>query len=236
MWFDTPLNGASLPAKTLCLTFDDGPCERTLEIAQSLNESSIPAAFFFVGKHLEKFPGAAAQVRKLGHIAGNHAFIHRKLTGSALADEDVIASILDTSNLLRTESDPIGRAIFFRPPYRAWSPRLSFLLNRLAATSTDHIGPVGWDIDGKDYACWEKGRSPEMCSLFYLKAIAQAPRQSGIVLCHDHSADNPLAAERNRTPEMIRILITRLRDQGFAFASLRGIPGIATAAVPTMRP
>ncbi len=226
MWFDKPLNGASLPAKTLCLTFDDGPCERTLEIAHHLAEKSVPASFFFLGKHLEKFPEAPAQVRKLGHIAASHSFEHRKLTSSALADADVFAGILKTGALLRREAAENEKTILFRPPYGAWAPRLSFLLNQDAATGAGHAGPIGWDIDGKDYACWAAGRGPEECSGRYWKAIRSARRQNGIVLCHDHSADHPSAAAKNQTPAMIRILVARLRDEGFGFASLREIPNI----------
>jgi peptidoglycan/xylan/chitin deacetylase (PgdA/CDA1 family) len=57
MFSHFPLSGNSLPSKTLCLTFDDGPGEtmrdgpepKTVQLAEYLNEESIFATFFMVG-------------------------------------------------------------------------------------------------------------------------------------------------------------------------------------------
>ncbi|HSO38306.1 MAG TPA: polysaccharide deacetylase family protein, partial [Labilithrix sp.] len=45
----TSLVGTSLPAKTLALTFDDGPGDRTGAMSTYLASQGIKASFFFVG-------------------------------------------------------------------------------------------------------------------------------------------------------------------------------------------
>src|SRR5688572_14962914 len=45
--------GAQLPAKTLALTFDDGPSEITAELSQYLQDEGVPATFFVNGVHVE---------------------------------------------------------------------------------------------------------------------------------------------------------------------------------------
>ena len=57
MYSTLPFTGTSMPDKTLCLTFDDGPGEtngeskgpRTLELAQYLHAEGIAATFFVLG-------------------------------------------------------------------------------------------------------------------------------------------------------------------------------------------
>jgi peptidoglycan/xylan/chitin deacetylase (PgdA/CDA1 family) len=60
MFSTDQLKGLSLPEKTLCLTFDDGPGEtegddpgpKTVQLAEYLTEQNISATFFMVGSHL----------------------------------------------------------------------------------------------------------------------------------------------------------------------------------------
>ena len=61
MFFANPITGDTLPSKTLCLTYDDGPGEtagtgpgpRTLAIAECLARYGVRATFFVCGKHVE---------------------------------------------------------------------------------------------------------------------------------------------------------------------------------------
>src|SRR6185295_655839 len=51
--------GAALPAKTVVLTYDDGPDEHSSELAHFLAENGIHATFFVVGRRFCKAFDAA---------------------------------------------------------------------------------------------------------------------------------------------------------------------------------
>ena len=46
------INGSGLPAKTVVLTYDDGPDDHTLELAHYLADQGVRATFFVNGKRL----------------------------------------------------------------------------------------------------------------------------------------------------------------------------------------
>jgi peptidoglycan/xylan/chitin deacetylase (PgdA/CDA1 family) len=64
MFFHVDIKGDRLPDRTLCLTFDDGPGPRTLEIGQYLYTRKISATFFTIGRHMEEFAGFGRQLQQ----------------------------------------------------------------------------------------------------------------------------------------------------------------------------
>src|SRR4051812_42097711 len=48
------INGSGLPAKTVVLTYDDGPDDHTLELAHYLADQGVRATFFVNGKRFCK--------------------------------------------------------------------------------------------------------------------------------------------------------------------------------------
>jgi hypothetical protein len=106
-------------------------------------------------------------------------------------------------------------------------------LNGAVFQAARHIGPVMWDIDGRDWAAWDAGTSPEDCAAQYERAIEAAGR--GIVLMHDSTADSEVLKHRNRTFAMVRLLLPRLRALGFEFVPLHEVPDIARAHAGEVR-
>lgn len=234
MWFAKPLTGASLAAGTLSLTFDDGPGEsreatgpKTLELARYLSEEGIAATFFVVGRHVQEQPGIVERLRGLGHVVGSHTYSHPHLTETAVPDETAFKEVIRARNLIGPAR--LTEPLFFRPPYGGWNPRLAHLLNADPATCIDHLGPVGWDVCADDFAYWRDGRSPESCAKAYERKIEGLGKHGGIVLFHDRTADDAAISSKNRTFELIRILIPELRARGVRFVPLAGVPAIGNA-------
>src|SRR3954469_20411889 len=50
----TAIKGDALPTKTVVFTYDDGPDEHTLELAQYLKDNDIRATFFINGRRICK--------------------------------------------------------------------------------------------------------------------------------------------------------------------------------------
>jgi peptidoglycan/xylan/chitin deacetylase (PgdA/CDA1 family) len=230
MYRDGAIDGSGMRDHTLCLTFDDGPGEtsgpgpgpRTLALAQYLQTQRIPATFFMVGKYASDLPGLMPQVESLGHLIANHTYDHPNLPQLRDAGGDAVCQVMRTDGLIRNWIDhPV---VFVRPPYGAWDSGIAAELNANLTASLSHVGPVGWDIDGGDWACWKDGRSVSDCVAGYIAEI-EAHRR-GIVLMHDCTADQDFVKVANRTLELVQLLIPALRQRGYSFVRLDDVPGI----------
>ncbi len=94
--------------KMLWLTFDDGPDpDSTLPLLDLLAACSVKAVFFCSGSAAEMYPALVDEIRKRGHLLGNHGYSHpdgwRYKTAEYEADVSRAGSL--TSSIL------------FRPPY-----------------------------------------------------------------------------------------------------------------------
>ncbi len=220
MWLERPVTGESLAPGQLCLTFDDGPGQDTVAIAEYLAEEHISATFFVVGKHVRERPDAVAVLRELGHSVGNHSFSHPHLTDSYLRVKDIIDEVRETAAELCD-----SRPMCFRPPYGAWTPRLAQLLSRDVGCNQT-IGPVNWDIGGFDFKFWEERKTAGACAHAYERSILRRNKQNGIVLFHDRSAGRPDIDTRNRTLQALQLLIPQVRLHGLTFCRLEQVPAI----------
>ena len=233
MFYQQGLTGVSLPPKTLCLTYDDGPGftqgngpgPHTLEIAQFLNQRGIQATFFTVGKFAAQYPDIVSSLKSRGHLIANHTFDHPQLEDYLVAGGDVANQVALTFGHIEPWVD--GSTVFFRPPYASWSPELAQALNDDFAVCLNHVGPILWDIDGGDWACWRNGTTVQECLEGYLKLIRQKGR--GIVLLHDSSADQDAVRKANMTYALTELLVPILQQQRYQFVRLDSIAGIRSA-------
>ena len=219
--------GNSLPDKTLCLTFDDGPGEtpgdgpgpKTQDLAEYLHEQGIGAAFFFTGKHLYEHPTVMRRVVRLGHIVGNHSYSHQDMPDFFSKGGDVGEEIRKVERLMAPVKPAASR--YFRAPYGYWNESLSAYLNENLGGNVDYIGPVYWDISASDFDYWARAASASECARAYLAEIRKIGR--GIVLMHDSTADYEIMKKNNLTLETVRILTPELKRLGYTFVNLDSI-------------
>jgi peptidoglycan/xylan/chitin deacetylase (PgdA/CDA1 family) len=238
MYTDDLTSGLALPQKTICLTFDDGPGAtdgggtgpRTTQLAQFLSDQGIYATFFMVGKFASDLPDVLPQVESLGHLIGNHTYDHPNLVELYDVGGNVVSQVMRTDGLIRNWID--SPVVYFRPPYGAWDPRIAAALNANLTAALSHVGPIGWDLDGGDWACWKDGRDPDACAADYLNVIEAQGR--GIVLNHDCTADQDVVLRANRTLELMQLLIPMLQARGYTFCRLDQVPGIAVSEQSTL--
>ena len=221
------LTGDQLPAGTLCLSYDDGPGQtlgegrgpRTLPLASYLADMGIRAAFFMTGRHVAALPAAPAQVRRLGHLVGNHTRTHPHLPELVAHGGDAVAEIAETDALIGA---PAAGPVYVRPPYGDWSAAVAEQLNAVPGVSADHVGPVGWDINGEDWELWQDRVGPQQVAEVYLAAIESVGR--GIVLMHDSTADSEFIKQGNAAYEATRLLVPELVCRGYRFVGLDEVP------------
>ncbi len=201
--------GHSLPAKTIVLTFDDGPHGvYSAEIAAILKQYSVPAIFFQVGSNLgavgadgkSKLLPKANVSRKLiedGHTLANHSMTHAQLskrTGDALK-----AEIVGTDELLKAVD--ARRSPLFRFPYGARNEE------GLAVLDAAKLRSVMWNIDSLDWA----DPVPSSIADRVLRTVEKEGR--GIVLFHDI---------HERTVKALPAILDRLVADGYQFATWDG--------------
>jgi peptidoglycan/xylan/chitin deacetylase (PgdA/CDA1 family) len=239
-----PFEGQTLPPKTVVLTYDDGPDEGSLPIAKYLAEQKIRATFFWNGR---RFCTDAAcktnnqqncdrgsqtavsdpvfypeslikEVLALGHLVASHTQNHCNLTQQSSTTIVRELTLIDQI-LQRNVTDPLT---YFRPPYGAWNGTATNAANGSAALGKI-IGPIGWDEDGGDYACWKDNRSIEDCGRGYMDRITRNRDHGVIVLLHDRPEFNV----RSMQPlNLTKWLVPQLRSVGWTFRNLDEVPGI----------
>ncbi len=234
--------GGNLPARTVVLSYDDGPDEHTLPLARYLNQQGVKATFFVNGRRFCKTfdangvcttpqdtrpcigaPQAAVQnpkyypeslldeLQMLGHRIANHSQDHCHLPQQTNA-ENLIWELKATQDIL--DRHICDGVFLFRAPYGEWN---GTVLGRLGANFNKVTGPVNWEIDGGDWECWRNGATPESCASKYLGILNGRGQRNGIFLMHDRpefnvGAESPLL--------MAKILVPRLKQMGFGFATM----------------
>jgi peptidoglycan/xylan/chitin deacetylase (PgdA/CDA1 family) len=241
MFFHRDIKGDALPRGTVCLTYDDGPGvtegdgpgSHTTELGCYLFEEHISATFFVVGTHAEMHHDVLARLRAWGHLIGNHTYSHSGLVSLAQSGGDVVGELKRTDDVIRPYVS--GEVVFFRAPYGYWRGKvvpdgddISIVANILnhSGEFSDYVGPIKWDIDAGDWACWQQGVSAEECARRY---VAQTERVGGgILLMHD-SSEVEQDRLRNRTLQMTKILVPVLKERGYLFLRLDAVPQVAAA-------
>jgi peptidoglycan/xylan/chitin deacetylase (PgdA/CDA1 family) len=227
---NTILLGSTLPPKTVCLTFDDGPGKpiyknigpKTLEVAVYLHSEGIVATFFMVGKFIKKYPGIVKQVKELGHIIGHHTTNHPDMNSAFSKGKNLLPELLETEHLIKDYIS--NNTIYFRPPFGRWNKEMSIQLNNGLNSNFNYIGPIGWHIDGSDWWFWSKfdKDAAEKCAEHYLKLIRA--HEKGIILMHDSSANRyfwaPIRKWNNKTLETLKIVVKALKEEGYSFVGL----------------
>lgn len=249
----TSLPGTSLPAKTLCLTFDDGPGYGTSDISAYLAAQGVPATFFVNGAYIaattlpndnaiKLTPNAAAilaQVVADGHLVANHGTTHRSLPavlatfGAAKVVQEVAETDADIAPYVPSSH------FLFRAPYGFHD---ALVWNALAPSAMNkYVGPLGWDIGGTtssyptqaaDWACWVNalqsgGAGPTFGATPQECGDAYLAEITaagrGIVLMHDSSHTD----NGGTTFEMVQYIVPILKARGYTFVRADEVPAVA---------
>lgn len=161
-----PVNCAE--AKCVALTFDDGPGADTPQLLDILKAEKVPATFLLVGKSVATYPDTVAREVKEGHSIGAHTWSHPELT--KLADAGIVNEVNSTVEAI-SKAAPDAKVTFTRPPYGAFDPRVTSVLESLQHAA------VLWDVDTLDW----KNRDPNAV----LQKVKEQVKPGSIILMHD---------------------------------------------------
>jgi peptidoglycan/xylan/chitin deacetylase (PgdA/CDA1 family) len=177
------------PAKpNIYLTFDDGPSSLVTEdILSILEEESIKATFFCVGKNVIKNPDLYKKILSSGHSIGNHSMTHPNgwKANSGFYQNDINqATELINSNL-------------FRPPFGKLNIKSLKSLKK-------KFQIVMWDVVSGDFDL-------KLSSNKVISNVVDNTRNGSIIVMHDNDKFKDL------TLSSLFPIIKGLKKKGFCF-------------------
>ena len=175
----------------ILITFDDSPNTGTTEsILKVLEQNSIKALFFCIGKNVEKSPSVAEEIISSGHMIGNHTYSHKKITSINIRKTN--QEIADCNRVFndRLSIEPK----YFRPPYGRFDPRIQKLMRK------NNLINVMWSLITFDYKN----------DLNIVKfAVKNYLRENSIVVFHDNVKSKEIITDS------INYLVEQSSVQGF---------------------
>ena len=191
-----PENGTSEGDRSICLTFDDGPCPPvTKRVLGILKELKVPATFFLCG---EKIFAHRHEMRRLNykdHVIGNHFFFHNPVV--ALSPKKILQELNLTDRLIEKN---FGRnSQLFRPPYGIFGPSL------LGTLRKQNKRMVLWSLMANDFK-WSAAK--------VIRHLRKSVQNGDVVVFHDSAKAEKIVLEV--LPEFIQFC----RKKGFNFKSI----------------
>ncbi|WP_412539236.1 bifunctional polysaccharide deacetylase/glycosyltransferase family 2 protein [Longispora sp. K20-0274] len=207
-----------MPARTIALTFDDGPDPVwTPLILDTLRRHGAHATFFVVGSRVNEHPELVRRILAEGHELGVHTYTHLDLAAVPPAQADLELSLTQSAIAGATGT----RTALFRPPYSSEPGALDGNGWRVvrAAGAAGYLTVLA-DRDTRD---WSRPGADAIVA-------AAGPRQPGagaVVLLHDAGGD------RSQTVAALDRLLPALTQQGYHFTTVSaGLGDPATTARP----
>lgn len=217
---DRTLGSRGLPARTVALTFDDGPDPRwTPQILATLRRERVPATFFDVGTRIASHPALVRAELAAGHEVGVHTFTHANLSALPGWRQNLELSL---SQLAFRGATGRG-ATLLRPPY---------------SSTPDAVGPADLGVirraTAKGYLVVLADRdSEDWQRQGWISIVANAlPRahSGAVIMLHDGGGD------RSQTVAALPHLIDTLKAQGYRFATVTGGLGLPPQAADQPTP
>jgi peptidoglycan/xylan/chitin deacetylase (PgdA/CDA1 family) len=188
--------------KVVALTFDDGPNpDATPIILDTLREKGVHATFFVLGSHAERWPELVHRISAEGHQLGNHGYFHRKLHFKSpfYVSRDIKLGI----RAIKRAGAPAPQ--LFRAPHGFRSPWTTPIASSYGERT------VGWSL-----GVWDSDR-PGAEEI--VRRTMEGVEPGSIILLHDGDGYNP-DGDRMQTATALPIIIDRLKEQGYEFATL----------------
>ena len=183
-------------AKTIALTFDDGPSSAyTPALLDVLAEEGIPATFCVVGRNLQAARWIARQQVAAGHELVNHTWSHPDL--SMLSRPRVLAELQRTEDLIASLAG--ARPTLLRPPY-----------GRLSGTVLAVAAELEYDV-----LLWDEQVIERRTTVTgNVQHVVRGFRPGMVLLAHDAGP-----ARRRIGMASVRPIVQAAKAQGYRFVT-----------------
>ena len=201
--------GIQVPAKTVVLTFDDGPSRWTPKVLDVLDRHGVKATFFVIGTRASHDPAILRRLVNDGHEVGVHTFTHANLSQVSSWRQRLE---LDQTQFALAAATGFSTDLL-RPPF---SSRVDNLTSGDWKAHEDNPGyrVILTDLDTKDW------QNPGVGKI--VKAGTPSGNDGAVVMFHDGGGD------RSQTVKALDRLITDLQDRGYSFTTVTEAAGVTT--------
>jgi len=171
-------------AKTVALTFDDGPGKTTGRILSILRRDRAAATFFNIGQNMATRPALLRKEKRYGFVLGNHTWSHPDLTKLTRRQQAAQIDKATTKQRSITATSPC----VFRPPYGSYNAAT------LSVAQDRRLAVWLWSVDTED---WKADGS---ASEYWVHRIIKLAEGEGIelkhpvIIMHNQPAGNPATA------------------------------------------
>ncbi len=209
----------SMPARTIALTFDDGPDPAwTPKILAVLRRYHVPATFFVVGAHAASYPGIVRAELRDGDEIGSHTYTHTNLGTAPAWRQDLELTL--TQNALAGAAGVRTRLL--RLPYSSQPDALTALDWRAAQRASQNgYLVVTTNLDTRDWA------RPGVARI--VASAMPAGPHGDVIMFHDGGGN------RAQTVAALSQVISRLQARGDRFTTVTGGLRLAAGNVPASR-
>lgn len=188
--------------KLVSITFDDGPNPRaTPVILDALAQHDVRATFFFLGRHVERWPELVARAAREGHQIGNHGYYHQKLH---LKSPTYVRDDLERGKRA-IEAAGGGTPSVFRAPHGFRSPWVTRIARQLGERT------IGWSLGVWDSDC------PGVEAI--VERSLQGIKPGSILLLHDGDGYD-IDGDRMQTALALPKILAALKLRGYSFSTI----------------
>lgn len=187
-------------ARSVYLTFDDGPSRFTPGVLDVLDRYNAPATFFMCGRQVVKRPGIARRVARERHRIGNHSWDHQDFL--ALDYDDEVRELARAQQVIERATG-VTPALM-RPPFGHRDADTD------AANEFLGLNMVRYDVSPRD---WDH-RSGVTTDQIVERTLAGIDAGGTVVLLHDSECRYPYLDFPKRTIAALPRIIRGLRARG----------------------
>ncbi|MFH8973076.1 bifunctional polysaccharide deacetylase/glycosyltransferase family 2 protein [Streptomyces sp. NPDC017890] len=198
---------ASVPDKTIVLTFDDGPDPTwTPKVLEILEEYDVPGTFFLVGSMIARYPDVVRDLVEQGNEVGVHTFTHVDLSYQS---EARVTREIEQTQLALAGAAGITSTLF-RAPYSSETDAI----DNYSWPVYEQLGEDGYtsvfiDTDSDDW------KQPGVSKI--VDWATPEGDEGASVLFHDSGG------ERSQTIEALPQYIEKMKAKGYTFTTISGV-------------
>ena len=191
-------------AKTIYLTFDDGPYENTAELLDILDEYGVKATFFVTCTY-EDYKDLIGEEFRRGHAVGIHAYRH--VYSEVYRDEGSFIEGMEKMQEIIKEQTGEETKLYRFPGGSSNTVSGNLMPELIDIIAEDSLVYFDWDVDAHDAT----DAKDKETVLSYLRSGLEESKEYSVVLCHDLYP---------YTVDAMRVFIPWALENGYIFDKL----------------
>jgi peptidoglycan/xylan/chitin deacetylase (PgdA/CDA1 family) len=190
-------------ARTVALTFDDGPGPATPTVLDILHRNRVPATFFVIGQRAAEEPDMLRQIAADGHALGNHSWSHHIPNAKAGWKRSTLKREIERTNQAIFAATGL-KPCLFRPPG-------GIVKGAAKTTRAAGLEMILWSTDPRD---WAASGSNKSAVIIRKRVAAGLTEEHPVILLHDGGGN------RSATVVALQGIIDDYRARGYQFVTL----------------